>query len=192
MTVRVFPVDLATRPNFANTWGAPRPGNRLHQGTDIFAPEGTEVYAVDVGRVEFQTGSIGGNVAVLHSDDTTRYIYAHLSAFEGQAPRRVIPGTLIGRVGHTGNAAHTLPHLHFEIHPVEGAAINPFPALVQARDATLHPDALPEPEPAPPPAAPSSPSSSSSSFPAIDGAAVLFLLLIGLQATRGGRRWRWN
>lgn len=188
MTVRVFPVDLAARPTFEDTFGAARPGNRVHQGTDVFAPEGTEVYAVDVGRVEFRTGDkLGGNVAVLHSDDKTRYVYSHLSAFEG-TPRRVIPGSLIGRVGHTGNAAKTPPHLHFEIHPLEGAPINPFAALTAARDATLHPEP-PDTTPASP--ATSSSSSSSSSSASVDGIAFLFLLWIGLREYER-RRWSLN
>jgi len=186
MTLRVFPVDLTARPTFSDTFGAPRPGGRVHEGTDVFAPEGTEVYAVDVGRVEFHPNEgIGGNVAYLHSDDRTRYVYSHLSTFEGE-PRRVGPGELIGRVGRTGNAAATPAHVHFEIHPVEGVPINPFDALAAARDATLHPEA--------PPASPAtSSSSSSSSAPAIevDGIAIALLLWWGIRELER-RRWRLN
>jgi len=168
--LRVFPVDLAARPTFTDTFGAPRAGNRLHEGCDIFAPEGSEVYAVDVGRIEFHADEgIGGNVAYLHADDRTRYVYSHLSAFEGPKKRRVGPGELIGRVGHTGNAATTAPHLHFEIHPLEGAPINPFDALTYARWGELGPPATP---------APATPATSSSAFAGIDDGALLILFLL--------------
>ncbi len=147
MAIRAFPVDLKARPTFEDTFGAPRPPGRTHEGIDIFAPEGTEVYAVDAGRVEFHPlEGIGGNVAYLHSTDQTRYVYSHLSAFEGEG-RKVLAGDLIGYVGHTGNAATTPPHVHFEAHPYELGPINPFPALKAARDAALHPEAPPQPEP---------------------------------------------
>lgn len=130
--LRVFPVDLSARPTFVDTFGAPRPPHGVHEGADIFAPEGTPVYAVDDGRIEHFIGTTGGNQVTLHSDDRTRYVYSHLSAFEGQ-PRRVLVGELVGRVGRTGNAAHTAAHLHFEIHPLEGEPINPTAALQAAK-----------------------------------------------------------
>jgi murein DD-endopeptidase MepM/ murein hydrolase activator NlpD len=186
--LRAFPVDLAARPTFEDTYGAPRPNGRTHEGTDIFAPEGTAVYAVDVGRVEFHPDEgIGGNVAYLHSDDRTRYVYSHLSAFEG-SNRRVQSGELIGRVGSTGNAVGLPPHVHFEVHPLEGGPVNPFPELKAARDAALHPELPPEPSPA----APSSPSSPAAAAGLEGAAGIALLLFIGLHMSERRRRKRMN
>lgn len=169
MTVRVFPLPLDAPMDFADTYGAPRPGGRVHEGTDIFAAEGTPVLAVDAGDVQFHPNEgIGGNVAYLRTDDRTRYVYSHLQGFEG-APRKVGPGELIGRVGNTGNASSSKPHLHFEIHPLEGSAINPFPALKAAIPSTS-----------------STPATSSSGFEGLG----LLLLLWAL--SQRGQRWRLN
>jgi murein DD-endopeptidase MepM/ murein hydrolase activator NlpD len=117
-----FPVDAGGAPSFADEFGA------KHLGADIFAPKGTAVRAVDAGAVRFGTDPLGGNVANLTAADGTRYYYAHLSTWEG-ASRSVNAGDVIGYVGNTGNAASTSPHLHFEIHPGGGAAVDPFPIL---------------------------------------------------------------
>jgi murein DD-endopeptidase MepM/ murein hydrolase activator NlpD len=174
VTVRVFPLPLDAPFDMADTYGAPRPGGRAHEGTDIFAPEGTPVLAVDVGRVEFHPlEGIGGNVAYLHTDDRTRYVYSHLQDFQGE-PRRVVAGDVIGRVGNTGNASDTRPHLHFEIHPLEGApSINPYAALKAAVAA----------------ASPAPATSSSSSSPALEGLALVLLVWLFSQRQQ---RWRLN
>jgi murein DD-endopeptidase MepM/ murein hydrolase activator NlpD len=180
VTLRVFPVELEAKPQFTDTFGAPRPdGGKVHEGADIFAPEGSRVLAVDAGKLEHQQGPIGGNVAVLHTDDRTRYVYSHLSAYEG-APRRVTAGEVIGRVGHTGNAAKTPPHLHFEIHPLEGGAINPTAALKAAKN----------PPTTPVDTEPSSSAASSGALVAGDG--LVLLLLLWLWSKKGTKGIAWE
>jgi len=127
----LMPVAGGQVSRMADSWGAPRPGGRTHQGQDIFARKGTAVvsttggYVVRVGRTP-----IGGNTVVIAGAGGRRYYYAHL---ETVAPgmrvgKPVTPETVIGSVGNTGNAAHTPPHLHFAVYTRAGA-VNPLPLL---------------------------------------------------------------
>lgn len=132
----IFPVRGVSK--FINDWHMPRSGGRLHQGTDIMADRGVPVVAVEAGEVRYGTDPLGGNIATLTTTDRTRYYYAHLDHFEG-GPRMVAAGDVIGYVGNTGNAATTPPHLHFEVHPNGGDAINPYPLLREAQAAAIVP-----------------------------------------------------
>jgi murein DD-endopeptidase MepM/ murein hydrolase activator NlpD len=116
-------------PNaFGDTWGAPRSGGRSHQGVDMMSPGGTSLVAVVAGSATMKTNTLGGNVVWLTGVDGDKYYYAHLSAWEGSA-RSVSAGEVIGYVGATGNTSAN--HLHFEIHPGGGAAVNPTPTVRQ-------------------------------------------------------------
>lgn len=134
----VFPVGAPF--NFASTFGAPRmTGTKYehtHQGNDIFATSGTPLYATTRGVIARRAVAIlGGNKLWLVGADGTQYYYAHLEAYADgiQDGSIVEAGQVIGYVGDTGNAKGTPPHLHFEIHPGGGAAIDPYPILDAVR-----------------------------------------------------------
>lgn len=130
----VFPVGEPH--HFVDTFGAPRmvgtEYEHSHEGTDIFAPHGTELYAVERGVVaRVGTDVLGGTKLWLVGASGVRYYYAHLSGYaEGIGEGTVVEaGDVVGYVGNTGNARSTPPHLHFEVHPGGGMAVNPYPIL---------------------------------------------------------------
>lgn len=137
MPLRIFPVARVPALSFRDDFGEPRSNGRTHQGNDILAPEATQLFAVDDGEARFGTDPLGGNVVNLYAPDGTRYYYAHLSAFEAASVgtrKNVSAGDVLGAVGRTGDASGPgIPsHLHFEVHPNGGAAVDPYPYLTGA------------------------------------------------------------
>lgn len=115
---------------YNDTWHADRDGGkRKHEGTDLFAPEGTPVFAVTDGMIERKGWvGLGGERIGLRGADGLYYYFAHLSAYapelkEGKLIRK---GELLGYVGHTGNAQNTPDHLHFGIRAPNGQWFNPY------------------------------------------------------------------
>ncbi|HSD16466.1 MAG TPA: M23 family metallopeptidase [Thermomonas sp.] len=131
------PVDGVRVRAIADTWGGVRDGGRRHQGTDIFAKRGTAVLsATDGVVVRIGDYGIGGRHAWVLGPGGERHYYAHL---EDWAPglhtwQRLRRGDAIGRVGNTGNARTTPPHLHYGIYDASGA-LNPHPRLRDAKPA---------------------------------------------------------
>lgn len=144
--LKVFPVQGPC--GFADTWLFPRGGGRKHLGVDIIAAEGKLLYAVADGKIERvysdHPGSLAGNGVRLRMADGTYFFYAHMqSVAEGiEAGVPVKAGQVIGYLGNTGNSG--TPHLHFEVHPKGGGAVNPYP-LVKAIDGCGITDPLPQP-----------------------------------------------
>jgi len=116
---------------FINDWGFARSGGRTHKGTDVFAAKGTKILAPDSGRVSLRTNSLGGTTVWLTGDAGISYYLAHLDGYASglSTGDRVSKAQVVGYVGNTGNARGTSPHLHIQIHPGGGSAVNPFPTL---------------------------------------------------------------
>jgi len=101
---------------------------RNHTGTDFAAPVGTSIKTVMKGVVIFAdwAGPYGRQVQVRHEDGTVTW-YNHMSKFSVSVGETLYAGDQVGAVGMTGNT--TGPHLHFEVHPDGGDAIDPMPWL---------------------------------------------------------------
>jgi peptidoglycan LD-endopeptidase LytH len=137
-----LPVQGVKPDQLVDTYTQARAGGaRVHDAIDIMAPEGTPVMAAADGTVEklfFSNGGGGITIYVRSPDTRWTYYYAHLQSYapglaEGQQVKR---GQLVGRVGHTGNASPSGPHLHFAINRMQpgerwwqGSPINPYPLL---------------------------------------------------------------
>jgi murein DD-endopeptidase MepM/ murein hydrolase activator NlpD len=140
----VFPVFGPAA--FGNTFGAYRGdvAGKWHHGEDLVAPYGTPLLAVADGTL-FSVGwnDIGGWRLWLRDGAGNEFYYAHMSAYSplAIAGKRVRAGDVLGFVGDSGDADGGVPHLHFEIHPVDllrygyDGAVAPYPFLVAWRRA---------------------------------------------------------
>jgi murein DD-endopeptidase MepM/ murein hydrolase activator NlpD len=116
----LVPVEGVALEDLRSSFGAPR-AHGPHEGIDIAAPAGTPVFAVAEGVIiGNRVTQIGGNVLWIMGRGRRLYYYAHLQELAPamRMGRHVAAGELIGRVGNSGNAAATIPHLHFAIYLV--------------------------------------------------------------------------
>lgn len=140
----VFPLigDYAYTMNF----GDPR-GQGSHEGIDIErVPWRTPVVAAEPGKIKWWTTSArAGCMLYLYGRSGTTYLYIHLNndlteasedkggcklgvSFAVEDGAKVTAGEQIAYVGDSGDAEGN-HHLHFEVHPNDGRAVNPFPYL---------------------------------------------------------------
>jgi murein DD-endopeptidase MepM/ murein hydrolase activator NlpD len=102
--------------------GVPR---HIHLGNDITAAYGTPIVAPFDGTAVASTNTLGGLAVKVYGD--SGYVYnAHLSSYGSLGT--VTLGDVIGYVGDSGDALGS--HDHFEWHPGNGPAVDPYPYLM--------------------------------------------------------------
>ncbi|MDX3712728.1 peptidoglycan DD-metalloendopeptidase family protein [Streptomyces europaeiscabiei] len=121
----IKPVNAAYGTKFGvqgSMWSSGR-----HTGLDFPAAVGTAIKAVAAGRVSAvsRSGPYGNHLTVDHGGGLTS-LYAHMSEIVARLKDTVAAGSLIGRVGATGNT--TGPHLHLEAR-VNGKPVDPMSYL---------------------------------------------------------------
>jgi hypothetical protein len=143
----LFPVVGAV--NYTDDFGQPRAGGP-HQGNDLLADKRAPAIAVEGGTIEYWTTSASaGCMLYLKGASGTMYEYIHLNndlttgndnkgkcvqgvSYAVPDGTHVDAGQTIGYVGDSGDANGIHPHLHFEVHPHGGKAVDPFPYLKKA------------------------------------------------------------
>ncbi|MGW6904623.1 M23 family metallopeptidase [Streptomyces sp. NPDC054940] len=95
----------------------------VHTGIDFPVSYGTTVMAATDGTVRTQWNSAYGNMMIVTAKDGTETWYCHLSSYRVASGTTVKAGDPIAYSGNSGNS--TGPHLHFEVRPGGGDAIDP-------------------------------------------------------------------
>jgi hypothetical protein len=146
----VFPVVGSV--TYHDDFGEPR-AKWPHPGNDLVAPKRAIAVAAEAGKISFWTRSpTAGCMLYLYGASGTTYQYIHLNndltqgndnrgtcvAGTAYAPGladgdEVAAGQPIGFVGDSGDANGIHAHLHFEVHPGGGKAVDPYPYLRKAR-----------------------------------------------------------
>ena len=135
----VFPIPTPYEVTYSDSWHACRDGcARPHKGNDLMADEGVPVVAVESGvivRANPTEQGLGGITLWLKGDSGVAYYYAHNVQNLVAEGQRVARGEMIARVGRTGNARSTAPHVHFQMNlcgetsSAEPCTVDPHPYL---------------------------------------------------------------
>ena len=100
---------------------------KLHNGIDLKAEEGTPVVATASGTIEIaEFDNDHGNYVQIKHSDTFETRYSHLKNFIVKSGSEVNKGDIIGYVGNTGMS--TAPHLHYEVRK-NGEPVDPKPYM---------------------------------------------------------------
>jgi murein DD-endopeptidase MepM/ murein hydrolase activator NlpD len=137
-----LPISGLRAADIHDTFYQRRPGGAAHEATDIVAPRGTPILAMDDGIVQKLFLSKPGGLTIYEFDPagTYCYYYAHLERYADglKEGMRIQRGDVIGYVGTSGNAFGKSPHLHLAIfrlgpqkHWWEGTPTDPYPLLVE-------------------------------------------------------------
>lgn len=96
-----------------------------HNGIDIRAPQGSEVVAVEKGRVAYAAWFRGyGNLVILDHGEGYHTLYGHLEKIAVEPGAEVEAGQPLGTVGETGSLKG--PFLYFELRE-DGKPVDPLP-----------------------------------------------------------------
>ena len=118
----VKPAEGAFTSGFGPRWGT------FHKGIDIANAVGTPIVAVEDGEVIDSGPANGfGNWIRLRHEDGTVTVYGHMETLDVAVGEKVHAGQKIAGMGSRGFS--TGSHLHFEVHPNGGEAIDPAPWL---------------------------------------------------------------
>jgi murein DD-endopeptidase MepM/ murein hydrolase activator NlpD len=116
---------FAISDNFGDLRHEPGGGTHLHQGDDIMAAMGTPILAPFDGVASVSHSELGGLGVYVHGE--YGFVYnAHLSQLGTLG--EVEAGDVVGYVGSTGHSSG--PHDHFEWHPENGPAVDPYEYLM--------------------------------------------------------------
>lgn len=100
-----------------------------HTGLDLATPSGSPVFAVASGTViSAQYAGGCGYMVEIRLEDGTELKYCHNSSLATSVGAEVQVGDVIAYSGSTGHS--TGPHVHLEVHPGGGDAVDPYAALV--------------------------------------------------------------
>ncbi|WP_233608453.1 M23 family metallopeptidase [Nocardia stercoris] len=116
------PVTAVLTSGFGSRWGT------FHNGIDLAAPIGTPIFAVTDATVVDAGPAQGFGLWIrLRHPDGTVTVYGHVNTMNVTVGQHVSAGQQIATVGNRGDS--TGPHLHFEVHPNGGGAVDPQPWL---------------------------------------------------------------